>query len=70
MDKLQGEGQKFVVGVCSEQTIVHNLQREKEERNDTSNLTNGLGPKRVRIHERSVKKQMAYLDVSRETLCS
>lgn len=28
MDKLQGEGQQFVVGVGSKQTVIHNLRRK------------------------------------------
>lgn len=28
MDKLQRERQKFIVGVCSEQTIINDLLRE------------------------------------------
>lgn len=30
MDKLQREGQKFIVGVCAEQAIIHDLLREEE----------------------------------------
>lgn len=30
MDKLQREGQKFIVGVCAKQAIIYNLLREEE----------------------------------------
>lgn len=38
MDKLQCERQKFIVGVCSKQTIIDNLLREGKELAHTHEL--------------------------------